>query len=722
ESAGYAVENSDPDTDEGDVAHLRPWQVPVLTLPGEAAVEWLREEWPEMRGIAFGHEWPVWRRCARLAVDLVDAGHLVPTLERGAGDEGPPQARWRPVPARGAVLAELHQLESALPPSVRADATFEEVEEPTPATFCPPSTREILARGLASLVDGLARVRLRSHDGITAFDDPTPQESWLSALADEDPTVRADDEQLARLHRQLEDWTRDLRHTQQRRVRLHFRLHPPTMPENSGEMVPVDTPWRLEFLLQSIQEPSLVVEAETVWEAADRARELLDTRLDRPRERLLEELGRARKIFPPLERALEARQPTALELQTDEAFQFLEDHADLLDQAGFSIQIPDWWDQPGHRLSARLRGSDSGSGDLGLETVCRFDWEVVLGDETLDREQLEQLAKLKQPLVRHRGEWVALDPDDIDAALELLENTSGEMEAGEALRTRLGLEETNLPVTDADFDGWLGELFETASDERVEPRPTPENFEGELRPYQSRGLGWIRYLEQLGLGGCLADDMGLGKTIQVLARLAEERLEADDSPGPTLAVVPLSVVGNWRHEAERFVPELEVRIYHGPDRVSGSEAAETLPDADLVITTYGVVRSDVETLVTIRWHRVVLDEAQKVKNSAAGRTRAVRRLRADRRLALTGTPVENRLTELWSIMEFLNPGMLGPEKRFRKEIAEPVEAGDARKTEVLRRLTDPFILRRLKTDEQIIDDLPEKTEIKEYCHLTEEQV
>lgn len=433
-AASPALMREDSDIDEWEAARPRPWRVPALTLPGEATVEWLREEWREMRGVTFGREWPVWRRCARLAVDLVDAGQLVPTLERGA------------------------------------------------------------------------RVRLRDHDYTSTFDDPTPQEAWLSALVDRDPTVRTGDEQIDRLHRQLDDWTRDLRDTQQRRVRLHFRLHPPAIPEDSGEMVPVDTPWRLEFLLQSIQEPSLVVEAETVWESTDRARELLDTRLDRPRERLLEELGRARTIFPPLERALEAREPTALELQTDEAFQFLEDHADLLDQAGFSIQIPDWWDKPGHRLSARLRGGGSGSGDLGLETVCRFDWEVALGDETLDREQLEQLAKLKQPLVRHRGEWVTLDSDDIDAALELLENTSGEMEAGEALRTRLGLEETDLPVTDADFDGWLGELFETAKDERFESPPTPENFEGDLRPYQSRGLGWIRYLEQLGLGGCLADD------------------------------------------------------------------------------------------------------------------------------------------------------------------------------------------------------------------------
>ena len=722
-SPGLMREESGAGTNEPD--SLQPWRVPALTLPGSVAVGWLRENWLDVRGVEYGSEWPVWRRCAELAADLVDAGQLVPTLEEDFRDDDSFCALWRPIPAGRAALAELEKLERAMPPSIRADASFADAEASNPETFRPPSKREILARGLTSLVDGLARTRLQAielyHDPPSNSEAVKAQREWLSALRRDEARVDADRDALDQLKHQLDDWTRQVRQAQQRRVRLHFRLQPPVTPDGTGEMVPVDSPWRLEFLLQSVEEPSLVVEAETVWSAADRAREVLDTRLDRPQERLLEELGRAQTIFPDLDRALDAREPKSLELTSDAAFEFVEEYADLLDQAGFSIQIPDWWDQPGHRLSARMSGGNSGDGELGLEAVCRFDWEVALGDESLDRDQLEELASLKQPLVRHRGEWVTLDSDDVEAALELLENASGEMKAGEALRTRLGLEDTDLPVTGVDFDGWLGELFETAGDMQFEPTPTPENFDGQLRPYQSRGLGWIRYLEELGLGGCLADDMGLGKTIQVLARLAEERLDADQPPGPTLAVVPLSVVGNWRHEAERFVPELDVRIYHGPDRPSSDKAAEVLSEADLVVTTYGVVRSDIEMLETIRWHRVVLDEAQKVKNSSADRTKAVRRLPADRRLALTGTPVENRLTELWSIMQFLNPGMLGSEKQFREKIAIPVESGLTAETGVLRRLTAPFILRRLKTDEQIIDDLPEKTEIKEYCTLTEEQ-
>lgn len=718
--------------DGGETTELRAWRVPVLTVPGGAAVDWLRGDWPELKDVAFGSEWEVWRRAAQLAANLVEVGQLVPTLESVEAAGGVARARWQPLPTRDAVLAELHRLEAALPESVRADASFRDDAPPnTDAnTFHPPSTGELLERGLTSLADGLARSRLSARDlptrsGSRRGDQPA-RNAWLSGLVGANPVVSAPEDALENLREKLDDWTRDLERLQRRRVRLHFRLHPPQVPDDSeaaAQTVPVDAPWRLEFLLQSITEPSLVVDAETVWSAADRAREILDTRLDRPRERLLEELARAETLYPALGRALDEQTPTDLELSVEEAFEFLDEYAELLDRSGFSLRIPDWWEEADHRLGARLQADTTGSGELGLQALCRFDWEVALGDETLTREQLEQLAQLKQPLVRHNGEWVALEGDDIASALELLERpAASEMQAGEALRTTLGLEETELPVVDAEFDGWLGDLFDEAGDGGVEPRPTPENFDGRLRPYQRRGLGWLRYLERRGLGGCLADDMGLGKTIQVLARMAEERLETDTAPGPTLAVVPLSVVGNWRRETERFVPSLDVAVHHGPDRPSGDAIADKLTEADLVVTTYGVVRSDIDQLAGIRWHRVVLDEAQKVKNSAASRTQAVRRLQADRRMALTGTPVENRLTELWSIMEFLNPGMLGPEKQFREEIAEPVEAGDATQTELLRRLTRPFILRRLKTDERIIDDLPDKTEIKEYCHLTEEQV
>jgi SNF2 family DNA or RNA helicase len=235
------------------------------------------------------------------------------------------------------------------------------------------------------------------------------------------------------------------------------------------------------------------------------------------------------------------------------------------------------------------------------------------------------------------------------------------------------------------------------------------------------------FLDRLGLGACLADDMGLGKTPQLLALLLAERAAPNGAPRrrrvkPTMLVCPMSVVGNWQREAERFAPSLTVHVHHGAERESGQAFAKAAKRSDLVITTYALLARDRELLASIEWGRVVLDEAQNVKNPDAKAAKAARSLRAARRIALTGTPVENRLSELWSILEFLNPGLLGSRDTFRTRFAVPIERyGDERAAEVLRQATGPFILRRLKTDRSIISDLPDKVEMKVFCNLTREQ-
>jgi SNF2 family DNA or RNA helicase len=250
---------------------------------------------------------------------------------------------------------------------------------------------------------------------------------------------------------------------------------------------------------------------------------------------------------------------------------------------------------------------------------------------------------------------------------------------------------------------------------------TPPGFHGRLRPYQERGLAWLSFLGHLGLGACLADDMGLGKSPTTLALLAAERT-AGARPGPTLLVCPMSVVGNWQREAERFTPGLAVHVHHGAERLTGPAFRETAEQADLVVTTYALAARDRDALAEVPWARIVLDEAQNVKNSAARQSQAVRSLRAPRRVALTGTPVENRLAELWSIMEFLNPGLLGSARAFRARFAVPVERfHDEDAATLLKRLTGPFVLRRVKTDRSVIADLPAKLEMKVYCNLTREQ-
>ena len=317
------------------------------------------------------------------------------------------------------------------------------------------------------------------------------------------------------------------------------------------------------------------------------------------------------------------------------------------------------------------------------------------------------------------------------------------MSAAEILQSALGLEPRpgDLPVVDVAADGWLGDLLRGADDRSLAPTQTPQEFSGELRPYQERGLGWLSFLGDLGLGACLADDMGLGKTAQLLALLVDERdrtapTRHDSGPsgssrtgrrarpdlGPTLVVCPMSLVGNWQREAARFAPKLAVYIHHGPGRLVAKAFTRRANKVDLVLSTYGLVTRDVDLLSSVRWRRIVLDEAQQIKNGAARTTQSVRSIPAERRVAMTGTPVENRLSELWSIMEFLNPGILGTERSFRERFADPIErGGDDDVAAKLRRITGPFILRRLKTDRAIISDLPEKLEMKEFCVLTREQ-
>ncbi|HEY3958140.1 MAG TPA: DEAD/DEAH box helicase, partial [Streptosporangiaceae bacterium] len=396
----------------------------------------------------------------------------------------------------------------------------------------------------------------------------------------------------------------------------------------------------------------------------------------------------------------------------------------------------------GLKLTTRTQSS-AGSGSVtdprfGMQDLVNFRYDLAVGDQELDPAELEELARLKVPLVRLRGQWVELDDKHLKAALKFLERSrSGTMSAADALMAGLhgpGLpgedsdsDGDTLPLVGVDADGWLGDLLSGHADRRLEPVATPDGFHGELRPYQERGVAWLSFLGRLGLGSVLADDMGLGKTPSTLCLLVlnghpDSASAPASQEGPSLVICPMSVVGNWEREAARFTPGLRVHVHHGAGRLSGDELAGALAGADLVITTYGVATRDRAALAKVNWARVVCDEAQNIKNHATRQAQAVRSLPAGSRIALTGTPVENRLADLWSIMEFTNPGLLGPAEKFRKTFAIPIERNaDDEAAERLRRATGPFILRRLKTDKSIISDLPDKLEMKVWCNLTAEQ-
>lgn len=729
---------------DAPVDRVSPWTVPALAVDADVLGDVLDALIDSDPGVVAGETVHYWQTVESLASELVRGGRVVPQLEL---DEDHGVAVWRALPSTSEDFSRLRTLREAMPPLARARVTDDVIARAEQhsgwGNAAVQSAREVLMSVLDACVDAAVRQRLTS----VGPDDPDPQnphEQWLAALARPDAQIDTDPTELADLRDQLDEWIRLVQTGGEHGVRLCLRLWPPE-PETGTELDTDDAVqpstdeieaispdgWELELLLQTADDPSLLVEASTVWESAEATREVLERHLDRPQERLLEELSRAASLCPPLEAALEDATPTELELTTAEADEFLREYAELLQHAGFGVILPAWWTEPDRRLGARLTAEsddstavDSSVGTVGVKQLCAVRWEVVLGGESLSEEELEELAALKRPLVRVRGQWVPLQESDVERALELYaRDNDGEMTVGDVLQTATGLADIDLglPVVDHEFDGALETLFETDLERWIEDATTPPGFDGQLRPYQRRGLGWITYLENQGFGGILADDMGLGKTIQALARLVAERT-GTTSPGPTLVVCPLSVVGNWKHETHEFAPDLDVYVHHGTDRSSGETLTERIGENDVIVTTYGVVRNDIGRLQEIDFHRVVLDEAQKIKNTGAKRTQAIRALSARHRLALTGTPVENRLSELWSIIEFCNPGLLGSETAFRETFARPIERyGDERKTEQLRQLIRPFVLRRSKTDQQVIDDLPEKIETREYCNLTEEQ-
>ena len=648
-----------------------------------------------------------WQTAARWALELLAAQQYIPGLiqERGAY-----LARWQPLWNRPDDAPRLQRLIKALPPVARA--SVEPDEHP----------HQLVESFIESTIDGAVR-EWHGSSWRRLATESVPG-AWLNALFSSDPEIQAASFSLRSLATAHSAWLRQLQASGNAAFRLCLRLGVP--PDPGGE-------WPLDFLLQARDDPSLLIEAADLWDVGGSTFTYLDRRFDNPQERLLTALGYAARIFPPLERSLRERRPTSARLSTQQAYTFLREAAPLLSQSGFGLLSPPWWNKRGARLGARLTLAASkppatASGLLSRDNLVAFRWEVVLGGETLTREEFEALVRLKLPLVQVRGQWVALNPEEIEAAIAFWKKrrTEGEMDAAEALSWTLGGpngdQVEGLPVEGVQATGWLENLVDRLHQGEAAPiLPCPHGLEASLRPYQERGFSWLAAMRDWGLGACLADDMGLGKTIQAIALLLHAR-ELDQALAPALVICPTSVAGNWQREIQRFAPGLSVLIHHGADRAVGEEFLAQAQENAVVITSFGLARRDAGLLGQIHWSALIVDEAQNIKNPSARQTQAIRGLPGSFRLALTGTPVENRLSELWSILNFLNPGYLGSQEKFRKAYGLPIERyHDPHATQRLKSLVGPLILRRVKTDRAVIQDLPEKMEMKVFCPLTREQ-
>jgi SNF2 family DNA or RNA helicase len=357
-------------------------------------------------------------------------------------------------------------------------------------------------------------------------------------------------------------------------------------------------------------------------------------------------------------------------------------------------------------------------------------WSVAVDDVTLDAAAIRKLALQARPLVQTKGGWVELDKADLEAAAAALAERSKvkELSGAAILRHAVGLEAgVGGPVL-VDGGGWAVDLVRGAAAGAARPLPAPEGFNGELRHYQAEARGWLAFLDRAGLGGCLAMDMGLGKTPTMLAHLLEHKDE-----GPALVIAPPAVLGNWAAEAAKFTPGLAVQMHHGASRASGEEVAEEAGEADLVLTTYATAVRDVEELSKIDWSRLIVDEAQAIKNPGSDTAQELRRIPARCRLALTGTPVENGLGDLWSILDFTNPGLVGPRPVFVEALSRPrpiaTEAAGAGATgparsgeQALRALNGLLVFRRTKAEPEIAAELPDKIDELDHCAMTPEQV
>ncbi len=432
----------------------------------------------------------------------------------------------------------------------------------------------------------------------------------------------------------------------------------------------------------------------------------------------------------------------------EEAYLFLKD-VPMLEESGLLVRMPDWW-RKRQRPQVKVTIGNKKQEHLSLETMLDFQAEVALGDTKLSSEELKQLMNSGDGLVYLKGQWVEVDRERLSQALQQWDKIQGEAASGgisfvEGMRllagapANLGAGESSLTERQGDQwsvvdpGSWLADVLARLRNPQqladLGTTTISRDFRGTLRPYQYAGHRWLQFVSSLGLGACLADDMGLGKTIQIISVLLSMKEETAGQTSakrrPSLLVLPASLLANWKSEIERFAPSLSTCFLH-PSQISSAEMATIASDPqahlsehDLIATTYGMLLRQ-QWLNNLNWRLVILDEAQAIKNPAANQTRAVKKLKSEARIALTGTPIENRLGDLWSLFDFLSPGLLGSTDKFKRFI-QKLNEQEHPNYAPLRNLVSPYILRRLKTDKSIITDLPDKTELKTFCGMAPAQ-
>ncbi|MFJ6738530.1 SNF2-related protein [Streptomyces sp. NPDC091279] len=648
-------------------AGVRRRTVPALTLPIEEALPLLARA---RRDPAAHPATACWGAAALHALHLTARGRLLPGLTATGHDA------WRAGPLEPDDITHLRAVAAALPHEGHP------VPLPGPGPLRLPEPEALVRAFLDAVVDTLPRTPAAPHTCGKPFADRRPQRL---------PGA--------------EDWAAEVAAGMDAGVRISLRLDLSAYElfDDSGR---ARSAGAAVVQVHSLADPTLVADAAALWAGDADA-------VFGPRARVDAALAvrRAARVWAPLDRLTEQDVPDVLALSEEEVGELLGVAATRLAAAGVAVH---WPRDLAQDLSAAAvvrpapGSATDGTGFFEREELLQFRWQLALGGDPLSDAEMDALAEAHRPVVRLRDQWVLVDPALVRKARK---RELGLLDPVDALSMALtGSAEVDGETVEAVPTGALATLRDRLT-AGVRPAEPPAGLAATLRDYQLRGLAWLDLMTSLGLGGCLADDMGLGKTITLIAlHLRRARDE------PTLVVCPASLMGNWQREINRFAPGVPVRRFHGPDR--------TLDDLSggFVLTTYGTMRTAAPTLAERQWGMVVADEAQHVKNPYSATAKALRTIGSPARVALTGTPVENNLSELWALLDWTTPGLLGPLKSFRARHARAVENGeDDEAVARLARLVRPFLLRRKKSDPGIVPELPPKTETDHPVPLSREQ-
>lgn len=695
-----------------------PWEIGGFKLSLDQLLDFF-QKLPLSKVEHIGCDLRFWSHIYRWSLDLICRRKFLPALDDKK------YTFWQPVLDSNIDQSRLAHFIQSMPSLCRCYVESE--DDP----IIP--QQQLILDFLRSILDAQIR-RLLSNNYLNISGDNSIR-LWLESLGNKEKIVlNLSSLEYKRLKTALDNWTFPIQDSLitndfqllKKQYRICFKLQPPVLTNQSDSY----DNWRLNYYLQAVDNPEFLVPTETIWQCPNPDLQIDDRIIENPQEIILKGLGLASRFYEPIAESLQESMPNFCTLNAISAYQFIRSVVWQLQDNGLGVILPEGLNSgvDEKRLGVKIEAKvNLKKGErLNLNTLLNYNLKVAVGDKTLTKKEFQNLLAQKSPIVEIDGQWLALQPADVKAAEDILNQAENNINltVEDALRLSSGSGETiaKLPVIAFESSGALADLINSINDnQKITILPTPKQFKGDLREYQKVGFSWLYFLKKWNLGACLADDMGLGKTVQLIAFLLTLKQE-DLLTKPSIIVCPTSVLNNWEREIKKFAPSLKVIIHHGEQRSKGKEFLKEVKKVDVIITSYALIYRDLDTLNEVEWQGVILDEAQNIKNPQAKQTQAVQDLKSEFRVALTGTPVENRLSELWSILQFLNPGYLGTQQFFQRRFTIPIEKyGDQHSLQTLRSLVQPFILRRLKTDKNIIQDLPEKQEMNVYCGLSTEQ-